>query len=525
MKRLATIVLIITYFIACQKAPELTLSGSSNVEVSADGGSSSITFTANRDWSASSSDSWIHVSPSSGSAADGQITVSIRCDTNTTYDDRSGTVTIRAEELTQTISVKQPANLGLMASPTTFEISNQEQTIAVKAQANVQYTVEVDADAKSWISLVSTKALTESTVNLSIAKNEGNERTGKVALVYESLQEVITIKQKCGVITFEDGNFKTYCVEHFDWDNDGEISFDEAEQVTNIDVNSETITSLGGLEHFTNLESLTCSPEDDGSYWSSSDRIWHLWDSDNNEIIGGLTELDLSKNVSLTYLCCYGNQIVSLDLSNNKALQYLNCSYNLLSSIDVSNNTELQYLNCNYNNISTLDVSSLVSLKELDCTHNLLASMDVSYNSELKYLDINTNNVAVLDLSNNISLSDLNCGWNQISMLDITMLASLWRLNCSSNRLSSIDLSRNPSLTYFRCSWNQITILDVSHNPELSSIDCTGNNLVELDVSNNLGLNELQCVYNPLLTTVWLKEGQAIYLFVYDSYLTTIKYK
>ena len=50
---------------SCKKEPYLTLSGPASVELSADGGSGTISFTGNNDWTASSSDSWVTVSPSS----------------------------------------------------------------------------------------------------------------------------------------------------------------------------------------------------------------------------------------------------------------------------------------------------------------------------------------------------------------------------------------------------------------------------------------------------------------------------
>ena len=89
MKRnLLFAVLAITGFLfgmaSCQKAPELTLTSSSNIEFSADGSSGSITFTANRDWTARANDSWVSVSPSSGAASDGAVTVTVRCNANTT---------------------------------------------------------------------------------------------------------------------------------------------------------------------------------------------------------------------------------------------------------------------------------------------------------------------------------------------------------------------------------------------------------------------------------------------------------
>ena len=106
---LAAVLLIV--IASCQKAPELTLSGLTTLEVSADGGSGTISFTTNRDWSASWSASWVSVSPSSGSASDGPVTVTVRCEPNTTYDPRSATVTITAEGLTQTVTVSQASRL------------------------------------------------------------------------------------------------------------------------------------------------------------------------------------------------------------------------------------------------------------------------------------------------------------------------------------------------------------------------------------------------------------------------------
>lgn len=41
---------------ACVKAPELTLTSPASIELSVEGSSETITFTANRDWSVNSSD-------------------------------------------------------------------------------------------------------------------------------------------------------------------------------------------------------------------------------------------------------------------------------------------------------------------------------------------------------------------------------------------------------------------------------------------------------------------------------------
>ena len=166
---------------SCQKAPELTLTGPASLEISADGGSNSITFTANRDWSVRSSDSWVSVTPSSGTASDGTVTVSIRCNENTTYEDRSATITITMEELSQTVTVKQPANLGIVIPTQSFNLASDARSIEVEVKANVQYSVSV---SDNWIKQTGTKGLTSNKLIFSIEENE----------TYDARSATITIK-------------------------------------------------------------------------------------------------------------------------------------------------------------------------------------------------------------------------------------------------------------------------------------------------------------------------------------------
>lgn len=168
---------------ACQKAPELTLTGPASIDLSVDGGSGSITFTANRDWTVSSSDSWITISPSSGSASDGAVTVTVRCNANTTYEDRTATVTIRMEELSQTVTVRQPANLGIVLSTQAYDLQSGAKTIDVTVQANVDYTVDI---SEKWIKQTGTKALESKTLSFSIDENT----------TYDNREGIITLKPK-----------------------------------------------------------------------------------------------------------------------------------------------------------------------------------------------------------------------------------------------------------------------------------------------------------------------------------------
>ena len=179
---------------SCQKAPELSITGSTSVEIKADGGSSSVSFFANRDWTVSCSESWVHVSPSSGSAADGQITVTVRCDANTTYEDRSATLTIRSEDLVQLVSLTQPANLGVVVPIQDLNVTSYGQTIEFEVQSNIQFIVEV---SEEWVAQINTRGLVANKLSFYIKENFAyHDRSATISIKPQNGAEAYTIKIK-----------------------------------------------------------------------------------------------------------------------------------------------------------------------------------------------------------------------------------------------------------------------------------------------------------------------------------------
>lgn len=183
---------------SCEKAPFVTMNGPRNYNFPHDGGTQSFTFSCNKDWNVSSSESWIRVSPSSGKAADGEITVTITCSPNTTYDPRSATITVKVAELMETISVSQDTGLGLVVSPTSFDLTNAAQTIEIEIQKNVNYSVEIDDACKEWIKRGGTKALSTDKVSFNISENASyDNREGKIVFKQAdgSLTQTVTVRQ------------------------------------------------------------------------------------------------------------------------------------------------------------------------------------------------------------------------------------------------------------------------------------------------------------------------------------------
>lgn len=309
-------------------------------------------------------------------------------------------------------------------------------------------------------------------------------------------------------IIFEDENFKAYMVTNFDTDNDGEISYEEALAVTKIEVNTDNISSISGIEYMTNLKSLKC--EGSLKYFRASNTYYtfgilkSLDISKNTKLsdlyvsYNPLVSLDVSGNPKLRVLLCKRNKLTSLNVKNNKELERLECDYNNLSSLDVKNNPELYRLKCDNNNLSSLYVNNNPKLLDLICGDNNLTSINVKSNPELKDLQCNNNNLSSLDVSDNPKLYFLICSGNKLSLLDVKSNLELYKLSCHNNNLSSLDVRNNPELSWLSCDDNNLSSLDVSNNSALTHLECGYNNLYVLDVSKNHNLTHLSCVRNNL---------------------------
>lgn len=189
----ALCVCVLAIVTGCQKEPALTITSPMTFDLSVDGGSAGITFTANRDWSVNASDDWVRVSPSSGSASKNPITVTVSCDANTTYEDRFCTVTVTMGSLIQGVQVSQPANLGIVIPASNFDVPAEGGEITVTVQSNVQYSVATGA---SWIKMAKTKALTTKEAKFTIEANPTfEERSGTITFSMDDIRQVVTVKQ------------------------------------------------------------------------------------------------------------------------------------------------------------------------------------------------------------------------------------------------------------------------------------------------------------------------------------------
>ena len=320
-----------------------------------------------------------------------------------------------------------------------------------------------------------------------------------------------------GNIVFEDANFKAYCVEHFDKNGDGEVSFKEASYVLTIQCNNLDITSLEGIQYFTMLKQLTCHHNKLSSLDVSQNIALESLSCQYNQLLSlnvsknmfltklscfsnQLSSLDIKNNIALKELHCHSNQIDKLDVSNSLELSSLDCSNNYLASLDISNNNSLIYLQCSVNQLTSLEVNRNLNLESLLCYSNQLTSLNVRHNTTLRYFDCNSNHLTSLDVSQNTLLETLSCQYNQLLSLDISKNKALTRLYCDYCNLSSLTVADNISLKSLSCASNQLSLLDVSHNIELQYLGCHDNYITELNIDNNTELTRLICASNQLST-------------------------
>lgn len=174
---------------SCEKEPILEVSQSS-FSFSDQGSSQTISFSTNKDWTASvSGGTWCTISPSSGNSDVKSITVSVTA--NDTYDDRSATITIKAEELTKVITISQPKNKAILLTKDRYEVGTAGGSISVELRANIEYDVTIPTENQSWITNTTTKGLITSNLIFAIAANS----------TYDSRQGKIIIKEKTSTLS------------------------------------------------------------------------------------------------------------------------------------------------------------------------------------------------------------------------------------------------------------------------------------------------------------------------------------
>lgn len=570
MKRFVALVFVVVCLAACQKAPFLSMTGSKTFTFNRDGGTQIIGFSCNRDWSVSCSESWIRISPSSGMASDGgDISVTITCSPNNTYDARTATVTVKVEGLTETISVSQATGQGLIVSPISYELPYTGQTIEIEVQQNVKYSIEIDDTCKDWIKMGGTKALTTDKVGFIISENTSFEsREGKIAFkqIDGPLMETVTIKQapiegeerdRRALIAFyhalNGDNWKhkdNWCSDAplKEWYGVGTDLYSGA--VTSImlednnlhgAITTELIFPLKDLIYLFIQNNVITDINLDGcnlehliadSIPAKQVKLTNMPDLCTFAISGELERIDLSGTSNMDRIslsdCPYltgielkdmhrltgifldhDREITELDLSNCPLLEVLHINQCSLSSLDITHCPELTSLTAGLNKLSSLDLSNNPKLQTLWIGSNSLSEIVLGEKNELSQLLVGGNPMHSLDISGCPKLETLEISNTQIESIDVSGSPRLNKLLADYSNLSSISLKTCRELIEFSAINARLTSLDVSSCPQLTLLQPYGNPIKELDLSNNHLLEKLYC-YNCSLSSLDLSHNNML---------------
>ena len=180
LSRLCTCLLLLLCALACQKPAFITAPDSMTFSV--DGTGQTITITVNRDWRITSSESWCTPTPQSGTASDDPVTITVKCQSNASYDERKAMLTIQTDELSHKIQIVQTQRDAIFSDTDLLQADYQAQDLVIPAEANVDFSVTV-LKGGNWIRPVQTKGLVPKEVRIHVDENRsGAVREGSVML-------------------------------------------------------------------------------------------------------------------------------------------------------------------------------------------------------------------------------------------------------------------------------------------------------------------------------------------------------
>ena len=318
-------------------------------------------------------------------------------------------------------------------------------------------------------------------------------------------------------VSIPDDNFERALIDlGFDDIVDGQVMSLVIGEITHLNVCSNEIASLEGIERFTNLETLIACNNQLVSADLSSNINLKVLELHHNQItsvnvsqntllenfsIEGnqLTSIDVSNNPLLYHLDVSGSPLGTLDLSNNLALRSLHIGGIQIEQLDLSNHAQLETVNVGGNSLSVIDVSNSESLKYLNVNGNVLTELNLTRNPMLEVLFASHNQLTLLDVSNNSMLRELFVADNDISGIDVAAADHLERLEVSNNsNIEELNVSRNEMLKHLHMNVTSITNIDVSSNQMLETLHMSEHNISSINLNNNPALKHFYAENGPL---------------------------
>src|SRR5574344_1902801 len=209
----------------------------------------------------------------------------------------------------------------LELSKNAVTLSNEpSDVVAIKIQSTSSWSTSVESDSNlDWMSIdpiSGEKGLSAMKITVLKANTTNDTHTATIVVTNSKTSASVNVTQNIQTIEVADSNFNAYLLETFDINKDGKLSQYEADRITRMDCSSRSISSLKGIEQFSQLITLNCSSN-------------------------SLTELDLSPFYYLVSVACDNNRIDTLTISKSTHLSTLSCTHNRIAHLNVSGCTKL----------------------------------------------------------------------------------------------------------------------------------------------------------------------------------------
>lgn len=368
-------------------------------------------------------------------------------------------------------------------------------------------------------------------------------------------------------LIFEDANFKTYLLQAFDRNGDGEIGKSEALAANTIDCGGRGIKSLAGVKEFTNVRVLSCNGNAvqsvDLSGMTNLVEVF-LLDNPNLESVNmsgcaslwnfqsfrcKLSSLNLDGCSGLVHLHIYTNKLSHIDLSDCGFLEYCNISENQLEELDVRNNPRLICLWSNMGKYKSLDVSGMTQMTTLDIAGGAIEELNVSGCTNLQVIHAGDSNVKNFNLGGLQNLREVYAHNNRnvVESLDISgcsrlevfnmcnarfgfkewtfsSVSSLRHLDLWGTGMEKLNLSYLPNLQFLNLDNNDsLTSLNISECPNINHIQLTACGLSEVDLSRFPNMYHFQINESASLKSLNMPNNPNLRkLYVQNTGLTTL---
>ena len=532
-----------------QQSKSATLSVSTNIfSVNADRNTSNFSITSNLDWTITSDQSWCTPSIAAGS---NNQTVSFVVSENTSAQERTAMISVKAGTLLQQITVTQTGtNQTLAVSKNSFlfgsEIGQGEFTIS----SNTNWNISSD---KSWCSVATTSGSNNKTVSFSITENTLTQRRTAIITINtssSSIQIVVTQEGKTEVLpnlSVSPGSISVTASEQtssFDitsnsnwtiasnqtWCTPSVTSGSGDKTVTcsisaNTSSQSRTATmtiTAGNLSRTVTIEqegkevvpSLSVSPEtisvtaseQTSSFDITSNSNWTVA-SNQTWCTPSVTSGSGDKTITCSILANTSSQsrmatmtITAGDLSRTVTIEQEGKEVAIINIPDANFKA---YLVENFDTDKDGEISeeeaSVVTSIWCD-TMNIKSLQGIEYFTSVWKIYAPYNQISTIDLSKNLNLGSLVLSDNQLVELDLCNNVNLIELWCDKNKLKSLKIEKCNNIRTISCFNNQITELNTNNLVFLEFLTCSNNQLKSLDLSNNFQLRILQCGENNFTT-------------------------